>query len=106
MFKRKMFFMFLFVLFLAFIAGTFVVIGKNKLPETKAFDVGDYQYYIDKFPSEDNLGCISDPKDLLKKVEVIWINKYGERIKKQKPYQVFYDRQTVFGLFREHCDPI
>ena len=49
MFKRKMFFMFLFVLFMAFIAGTFVVIGKNKLPETKAFDVGDYQYYIDKF---------------------------------------------------------
>ena len=46
MFKRKMFFMFLFVLFMAFIAGTFVVIGKNKLPETKVFDVGDYQYYI------------------------------------------------------------
>lgn len=82
MFKRKMFFMFLFVLFMAFIAGTFVVIGKNKLPETKVFDVGDYQYYIDKFPSEDNLGFISDPKDLLKKVEVIWINKYGEHIKK------------------------
>ena len=57
--------MFLFVLFMAFIAGTFVVIGKNKLPETKAFDVGDYQYYIDKFPSEDNLGFISDPKGLL-----------------------------------------
>ena len=48
MFKRKMFFMFLFVLFLAFIAGTFVVIGKNKLPETKAFDVGDYQYFRQK----------------------------------------------------------
>ena len=61
MFKRKMFFMFLFVLFVAFIAGTFVVIGKNKLPETKAFDVGDYQYYIDKFPAEDNSGSISDP---------------------------------------------
>ena len=42
MFKRKMFFMFLFVLFMAFIAGTFVVIGKKKLPENKAFDVGDY----------------------------------------------------------------
>ena len=42
--------MLLFVLFMAFIAGTFVVIGKNKLPETKVFDVGDYQYYIDKFP--------------------------------------------------------
>jgi hypothetical protein len=98
MFKRKMFFMFLFVLFMAFIAGTFVVIGKNKLPETKAFDVGDYQYYIDKFPSEDNLGFISDSKDLLKKVEVIWINKYGERIKKQKPYQVFYDKANGIWL--------
>ena len=46
MFKRKMFFMFLFVLFMAFIAGTFVVIGKNKLPETKVFDVGDYQFRV------------------------------------------------------------
>ena len=56
------------------------------------------QYYIDKFPSEDNLGFISDPKDLLKKVEVIWINKYGERIKKQKPYQVFYDKANGIWL--------
>ena len=90
--------MFLFVLFMAFIAGTLVVVNRNKLPETKAFDVGDYQYYIDKFPSEDNLGFISDPKDLLKKVEVIWINKYGERIKKQKPYQVFYDKANGIWL--------
>lgn len=83
---------------MAFIAGTFVVISKNKLPETKAFGVSDYQYYIDKFPSKDSLGNISDSKDLLKKVEVIWINKYGERIKKQKPYQVFYDETNGIWL--------
>ena len=82
MFKRNTFFLFLLVLFIAFIAGTLVVVNRNKLPETKVFDVSDYQYYIDKFPSKDSLGGISDSKDLLKKVEVIWINKYGERIKK------------------------
>ena len=98
MFKRKMFFMFLFVLFLAFIAILPNFIRNITGIQTKAFDVGDYQYYIDKFPSEDNLGFISDPKDLLKKVEVIWINKYGERIKKQKPYQVFYDKANGIWL--------
>ena len=61
--------MFLFVLFMAFIAGTLVVIGKNKLLETKAFDVGDYQYYIDKFPSEDNLGSYPIQKIFSKKLK-------------------------------------
>ena len=98
MFKRNTFFPFLLVLFIAFGAWTLVVVNRNKLPETKVFDVSDYQYYIDKFPSKDSLGGISDSKDLLKKVEVIWINKYGERIKKQKPYQVFYDKANGIWL--------
>ena len=98
MFKRNTFFPFLLVLFIAFVAGTLVVVNRNKLPETKVFDVSDYQYYIDKFPSKDSLGDISDSKDLLNKVEVIWINKYGERTKKQKPYQVFYDKANGIWL--------
>lgn len=83
---------------MAFIGGILVLITKNKSPEIKTFEVSEYQYYIDNFPSEDNLGFISDSKDLLKKVEVIWINKYGERIKDQKPYQVFYDEKNSIWL--------
>ena len=100
MVKRKVLFIFLLVLFMAFIGGILVVIIKNKSPEIKTFEVSEYQYYIDNFSSEDNLGFISDSKELLKKVEVIWIKQYGERIKKQKPYQVFYDEANGIWLVR------
>lgn len=99
MVKRKVFFIFLIIL-LWLIGGIFVVIIKNKSPEIKTFEVSEYQYYIDNFSSEDNLGFISDSNDLLKKVEVIWIKQYGERIKNQKPYQVFYDE--VNGVWLVH----
>lgn len=98
MVKRKVHFIFLLVLFIAFIGGILVVIIKNKSPEIKTFEVSEYQYYIDNFSSEDNLGFISDSKELLKKVEVIWIKQYGERIKDQKPYQVFYDEANGIWL--------
>ena len=98
MVKRKVLFIFLLVLFMTFIGGILVVIIKNKSPEIKTFEVSEYQYYIDNFSSEANLGFISDSKDLLKKVEVIWIEQYGERIKNQKPYQVFYDEANGIWL--------
>lgn len=106
MVKRKVLFIFLLVLFMAFIGGILVVIIKNKSPEIKTFEVSEYQYYIDNFSSEENLDFISDSKDLLKKVEVIWIKQYGERIKNQKPYQVFYDEVNdvwlVHGTLRSN----
>lgn len=106
MVKRKVPFIFLLVLFVAFIGGIPVVIIKNKSPEIKTFGVSEYQYYIDNFSSEDNLGFISDSEDLLKKVEVIWTKQYGEHIKTQKPYQVFYDEANgvwlVHGTLRSN----
>ena len=106
MLKKKVIFLFLLVLFMALVGGILVTINKNKIPETRVFDVSEYQYYIDDCPSEDNLGPISDSKDLLKKVEAIWIKKYGNRIKKQKPYQVFYDEVNdvwlVHGTLRSN----
>ena len=98
MVKRKVLFIFLLILFMTFIGGILVVIIKNESPEIKTFEVSEYQYYIDNFSSEDNLGFISDSKELLKKVEVIWIKQYGERIKNQKPYQVFYDEANGIWL--------
>ena len=98
MVKRKGVFIVVLVLFIACIGGVFIAIIKNQSPDIKTFDVSEYQYYIDNFSVEDNLGLIIDSKDLLKKVEVIWIKKYGERVKNQKPYQVFYDKENGIWL--------
>lgn len=82
------------ILLAVFFGGVAVVLIKNESPDIKPFEVSEYQYYIDNFPSEENLGFISDANDLLKKVEAIWVEKYGERIKNEKPYQVFFDEKT------------
>ena len=97
MIKRKNLFIFV-VVFIVFIGGVIIVALQNKSPDIKTFEVSEYQYYIDMFPSEENLGSISDTKDLLKKVEKIWIKEYGERIKEEKPYQVFYDEKNGIWL--------
>ena len=89
----------LFVLIIVIlIGGVCMVIIQNKTPKVKAFNLNEYQYYIDNFPSEENVGNIIDAKDVIKKSEKIWIKLYGESIKKEKPYQVFYDEKNAIWL--------
>ena len=80
------------------IGGVYMIIIQNKIPNVKVFDFNDYQYYIDNFPSEENVGNIIDAKDAIKKAEKIWIKLYGKSIKKEKPYQVFYDENNGIWL--------
>ena len=80
------------------IGGVCMIIIQNKTPNVKGFEFNDYQYYVDSFPSEENVGNIIDAKDAIKKAEKIWIKIYGESIKKEKPYQVFYDENTGIWL--------
>ena len=89
----------LFVLIIVIlIGGVFMIIIQNNAPNVKAFDFNDYQYYIDNFPAEEIVGNIIDAKDAIKKAEKIWIELYGESIKKEKPYQVFYDENNGIWL--------
>ena len=86
------------VLFALCIGGGVMLLLRDKPTNVEAFDVSEYQYYIDNFPAQDELGDIIDTEDLLKKVETIWIKIYGEEIKSQKPYQVFYDEKNSIWL--------
>lgn len=82
------------------IGGVCMIIIQNKTPNVKGFEFNDYQYYVDSFPSEENVGNIVDAKDAIKKAEKIWIKLYGESIKKEKPYQVFYDEDNGIWLIQ------
>lgn len=88
----------IFILIIACLGVAFIAIIKNKSPDIKSFDVNEYQYYINNFSVEDNLGLITDSKDLLKKVEAIWIKTYGRHVKNQKPYKIFYDKENSVWL--------
>ena len=54
------------------IGGVCMIIIQNKTPNVKGFEFNDYQYYVDSFPSEENVGNIIDAKDAIKKAEKIW----------------------------------
>ena len=89
----------LLVLIIVILMGGFcMVIIQNKTPNVKVFVLNDYQFYIENFSSEENVGNIIDAKDAIKKAEKIWIKLYGESIKKEKPYQVFYDERNCVWL--------
>ena len=82
------------------IGGVCMIIIQNKTPNVKGFEFNDYQYYVDSFPSEENVGNTIDAKDAIKKAEKIWNKLYGESIKKEKPYQVFYDEDNGIWLIQ------
>ena len=95
---RKKNVLLLLLILVIFIGGVFMVIVQNKPPVVENFKSSDYQYYIDNFSSEENVGSIIDAKDAIKKSEIIWIKLYGENIKKEKPYKVFYDAKSEIWL--------
>ena len=66
----------------------------------KSFDLIDYQDYIDNFSSDKNIDIGNDIKIMLEKVENIWVQEYGDDVKKQKPYEVFYDETSKVWLVR------
>lgn len=108
MIKRRGLFIFVLVLFIALVGVVFVLNVKNERSYIKIFDVNEYQYYIENSLSEESLGPISNEKDLLKKVELIWIRRYGKSIKNERPYQVFYDKKNgiwlIQGTLRANMD--
>lgn len=75
----------------------FAVIQNRKV-DVKTFSLSDYQLYIDNSASKENVGPIHDKKDALEKAEDLFIKKYGTRVKRQKPYQLFYDETTNVWL--------
>ena len=44
------------------------------------------------------VSSITDAADAVKKAETVWIETYGKQVKKEKPYQVFYDENSGIWL--------
>lgn len=85
----------------------FILFQKNP-QEIESFKVEDYAYYLENFPSEENVGPIADAKDAEAKAVKIWTKLYGEDVKNQTPYQLFYDEQNhvwfIHGSLPAHMD--
>ena len=70
----------------------------SKDPEIGTFQLDEYQYYIENFPSEETLGGIADARDAMNKAEEVLIKTYGKTVRNEKPYQLFYDEQNEVWL--------
>ena len=83
----------------ALLAGVVLMKFLNaKTPVVRDFEISDYQYYLDNFPSSKTLGPILNAEDAIKKAEKIWVEVYGLQVKREKPYQVFFDAKNEIWL--------
>lgn len=73
---------------------------KKRETDVLTFKLSDYQYYIDNFSSEEIVGSISNSKDALMHAECVWIKLYGNRVKEEKPYKIFYDSENGVWLIQ------
>ncbi len=76
----------------------FYLFSRNRPLVIMDFCVSDYRSYIEAFPSSQNVGKILDEKDVLKKAESVWVSMFGESVKRERPYSVFYDNQNDVWL--------
>lgn len=98
------------VLFIIFVIATvgvvFIITNLNQPPKQRTFLLSDYVYYIENFSSKETVGSIKSAEDAVQKAESVWLKLYGESVKKQKPYQVFYDAQSgvwlIQGTFKRY----
>ena len=78
---------------------------KSQSPEIGSFDFDDYQDFVAAFPSGEIVENPSNLNKLVADTEKIWVKIYGENIKRQKPYQVFHDKENGVWLVQGTLQP-
>jgi len=98
--KNKKVLIILALVILTAVGATSVLIAReySVFSKVRPFDVDDYQEFIDTFPSNECLGKISGKADAVKKAETVFVKIYGKQIKRERPYQIFYDEEAGVWL--------
>lgn len=80
------------------IGGVVVMMFVNNEPKFETFNIAEYNNYIAEFPSDKILGTVDRAETAKEKAENVWTEIYGDSIKKQKPYKVFFDEANDVWL--------
>jgi len=78
--------------------GLIIMLLFIRAPKIKDFKINEYNRYIDEFQSDKVLGPIDNAKTAKEKAESVWIEMFGESIKQEKPYKVFFDKSNDVWL--------
>ena len=73
-----------------FIGGVVAILLFNQKPKVGQFNFVEYSNYIIDFPSNIVLGPVNNAESAKDKAQSVWLQLYGESIKDEKPYQVFF----------------
>ena len=89
---------------LAFVLIAGMVINSAiKTTNVKPFNLYHEPYYLramQDFPSDKYLGEVLTAKDAQEKALKEWLDLFGDKIYKEKPYQVFFDEQNGVWLVK------
>ena len=87
----------LIVLLIGVVICMFIFINKNRI---RTFSLEEYKESIELFPSDEVLGETLTAKNAVEKAEILWLGKYGESVKKDKPYKIYYDKISETWLIK------
>lgn len=76
--KNKIIFSIVIVFTLTVIGGVMIIIfHSDKHPSIREFDVAKYQWEIENFSFQKNVGQVNDVNTVIEKAKELWIEKYG-----------------------------
>ena len=87
------------IVFVAIVSAFVIFLYVKNQPNMGKFFLADYQWEIEHFPSDKNVGSITDENDAIKKARILWLDEYSavngqsyDPIKKRK-IKVYFDHE-------------
>ncbi len=112
---KKIFILIAIVLILAtvLIGGAIIMIARsNKEPVVKDFNIEEYHWEIENFPSEKNVGQVNDVNMAIEKAKKLWIEELGtvngrsyDPTRGRKETDVFFDDSNDCWLIKGTLPP-
>jgi len=87
------------IIILLFGGVVYMALFDRQEENLREFSLSEYNKYIEKFPYDEILGGIDTQEIAKEKAETVWVEIYGNQIKKEKkPYIVFFDSNNEVWL--------
>ena len=103
---KKKFILILCVVIALLIGGTIMFLVKDSGNKIGNFNVDEYDYYINQYPSDKTLGSINDAEIAKEKAENVWLGIYGDSKKSKSHIKYSLMKLMVCGLSLGLCPAV
>lgn len=74
------------------------ILNLNNNQSVKQFSISEYKYEINYFSTNSKVCKITNANTAMIEAENLWVEMYGNEVKKNKPYSVSYDSNAKIWL--------